>query len=88
MDVEILRDILRSAFVNAINIEKPFVAKEHKMIEDIQKIVKSKEFRDFIEYNMSLIKYAECEDIGKEENRRRFNAACLRDIKELLAQVA
>ncbi len=86
-DVEILHDILWNAFVNAINIEKSFAAKEEKIIDDIKDYVGKGEFRRFLSDNMWLIKYKEYDEIEEREGKRRLNAACLKNIRELLNQI-
>lgn len=86
-DMVVLKDILTNAFVPAINIEKPFLAKEQKIIEGIKGILGQEAFRDFIIENMPLIDCSEWEELNEAEGKRRLNEACMRDIQKLLREI-
>lgn len=86
-DMIILKDILANAFVPAVNIEKPFLAKEQKIIDDIKALIETEEFRAFLSDNMPLINDAEWGQLDEAEGRRKMNEACMRDIQELLREI-
>lgn len=86
-DMVILKDILINAFVPAVNIEKPFLAKEQKIIDDIKELIEQEKFRAFLSDNMPLINYTEWSELDEAEGRRRMNEACMRDIRELLSKI-
>ena len=78
-DIEILKDVLTHAFIYAIEMEKPFVAREEKTMDDIiDYIKKSETFRVFMTNpnNIRDILYNDFEAIETErkekENRKRF----------------
>lgn len=86
-DIQILQDILQNAFIYAIDIEKPFLAKEQKIIEHIKGLVSENSFWDFIAENIWLIRREECNAIGEKEKKNQLNQACMERIRELLIQL-
>ncbi|MDE7244281.1 MAG: dynamin family protein, partial [Oscillospiraceae bacterium] len=73
-DIEILQDVLMNAFVRAINMETPFVARETKAIDDIIKFVKSTEFTRLLSENFWKIRYKETSrlDSHRREREKKF----------------
>ena len=85
--IEILQDILQNAFIYAIDIEKPFLAKEQKIIEDIKTLVEQNTFAHFIANNIGLIKQEEYSAIVEKEKQEQMNRAYMQRVKELLMQL-
>lgn len=86
-DIEVLRDILQNAFVYAIDIEKPFLAREQKIIEDIKNRVETEEFANFLIENTELIRHEEYSAINKKGERERLNRICRERIRSLLEEL-
>lgn len=82
-DIEILQDVLINAFIKAINIEKPFIAKETKNIEDIIE----HDFSGFISKNLEYIKKSEFDEINNSAERIQNAKECLKQIREILDTV-
>ncbi len=83
-DIGILQDVLMNAFVRAINMEKPFVARETKSIDDIIKYVKSSEFTRFLAENFWKIRYQETARLDKRRREQEQNAAIMGEINGIL----
>ena len=83
-DIEILQDTLANAFVRAINMEKPFVARETKSIDDILFYIRSEKFTDFLTNNIWKIKYQETTKLDKQHREHEHNAAIIGEIKSIL----
>lgn len=83
-DIRILHDVLENAFVNAINMEKPFVAREVKSIGDILKYIKNGTFESFITHNYTKIQYDETQIWDKENREKAQNAAIVNEINKIL----
>lgn len=79
-DIDILQDVLINAFIKAINIEKPFIAKETKNIEDIIE----HNFSDFIGRNIVNIKKSDFDAISSSEEKRKNAEECVKQIKDIL----
>lgn len=84
VDIQILQDILINAFVRAISVEKPFVAREVKSIDDIIDYTKGKSFRDFLSLNFYKIKYKETQVLDKQRREQEQNAAIINAISGIL----
>lgn len=87
VDIEILRDVLINAFVRAISIEKPFVARETKSIDDIIDYIRSKEFGEFLSTNFYKIKYKETQYLDKQHRTQEQNAAIINEINRILSSL-
>ena len=87
VDIQILQDILKNAFVRAINMEKPFVARETKSIDDILDYIKSKEFGKFLSDNFYKIRYKENQFWDKERRKREQDAAIVNEINGILNEL-
>ena len=84
VDIQILQDVLVNAFVRAISMEKPFVAREVKAIDDIVDFVKSKKFGAFISANFYKIRYRETQILDKQRREQEQNAAIIGEISNIL----
>lgn len=84
-DVEILQDVLLNAFVRAIRMEKPFIAREAKSIDDIIAYVEGKEFGSFLSANYSSIKYEETQEYKRKERQRMQDVQIMAAIDSILA---
>lgn len=87
VDIEILQDVLINAFVRAINMEKPFVARETKSIDDIIDYVNSKAFGKFLSDNFWKIKYTESAKLDKKYRENEQNAAIIDEINGILNEL-
>lgn len=83
-DVEILRDVLMNAFISAISMDRPFIKRESKSIEDIMDYADSADFRAFLLRNLRKIKYTETERLDKVERERRQNQDIAREVDSIL----
>lgn len=88
VDIQILQDVLANAFVRAINMEKPFVARETKSIDDIIDYIKSKSFGRFLSNNFYKIKYRETQLLDKRHREQKQNAAIIDEINSILNTLA
>lgn len=85
VDILILQDVLTNAFVRAINIEKPFVAREVKSIDDIiTKYIYSENFREFLTANYHKIKDKETQLFDRQRREQEQNVAIICAINSLL----
>ena len=84
IDIKILQDVLINAFVRAVSIEKPFVAREIKSIDDIIDYIQSKEFSKFLSTNFYKIKYKETQYLDKQHRIQEQNAAIISEISRIL----
>lgn len=80
VDIQILQDVLINAFVRAISMEKPFVAREAKSIDDIIDYIKSKSFGGFLSANFYKIKYKETQLLDKQRREQEQNATIIGEI--------
>ncbi|MDE7244409.1 MAG: dynamin family protein [Oscillospiraceae bacterium] len=83
-DIEILQDVLLHAFVYAVNMEKPFVAREIKSIDDIIKYIRSDVFSNFLAGNLRKIKYQETARLDQQQRAREQDAAIVQEISGIL----
>lgn len=88
VDIQILQDVLINAFVRAISIEKPFVARETKSIDDIIDYIESKSFSGFLSANFYKIKYRETQILDKQRREQEQNAAIINSISGILDSFA
>ena len=84
VDIQILQDVLTNAFVRAISMEKPFVAREAKSIDDIIDYIKSKSFGAFLSANFYKIKYEETQLLDKQRREQEHNIAIIGAINGIL----
>ena len=88
VDIQILQDVLINAFVRAISMEKPFVARETKSIDDIIDYIESKSFSGFLSANFYKIKYRETQILDKQRREQEQNAAIINSISGILDSFA
>lgn len=88
VDIQILQDVLANAFVRAISMEKPFVARETKSIDDIIDYVESKGFSKFLSENFWKIKYEETQLLDKQRREQEQNAAIVGAINSYLSTIS
>lgn len=86
-DIKILQDVLINAFVRAVSLEKPFVAREIKSIDDIIGYIKSKSFGAFLSANFHKIKYEETQILDKQHRENEQNIAIVDAIQSMLASL-
>jgi hypothetical protein len=84
VDIQILQDVLTNAFVRAISIEKPFVAREAKSIDNIIDYINSKSFGGFLSANFYKIKYKETQILDKQRREQEQNTAIIGAIRGFL----
>lgn len=71
-DIEILKDILSNAVIYAIDMEKPFVAREEKTIDDIlDNYIPAAPFRELVNKNIKYILCDQFNAIEEEEREKR-----------------
>ena len=84
-DIEILRDILMNCCVNAINLEKPFIAREIRTIDRIKDYINnSDKFIDFLSDHFREIRFEENKQLDAENAIRESNAAIANAISSYL----
>jgi len=83
-----LQDVLTNAFVRAISMEKPFVAREAKSIDDIINYIKSKAFGGFLSTNFYKIKYKETQLLDKQRREQEQKAAIIGAVNGILDSLA
>lgn len=83
-DIQILQDVLLNCFIRAISMEKPFIAREKKSIEDIQAFLETEEFRAYLNRNLRKIKFAESAALDAKERNRRMNENIAREVEGIL----
>lgn len=83
-DINILQDVLKNAFVSAVSMEKPFIAKESKSIEDILEYIKTPDFTKFIVKISRIVMADKRNDIDRKDRERRQNEAILAEIDRIL----
>lgn len=88
VDIQILQDVLTNAFVRAISMEKPFIAREIKSIDDIIDYIKSKNFSSFFSKNFYKIKYKETQLLDKHKREQEQNIAIISAINNILDSLA
>ena len=83
-----MQDVLTNAFVRAISMEKPFVAREAKSIDDIINYIKSKAFGGFLSTNFYKIKYKETQLLDKQRREQEQKAAIIGAVNGILDSLA
>lgn len=88
VDIQILQNVLTNAFVRAISMEKPFVARETKSIDDIIDYIKGKSFGKFLSDNFWKIKYKETQQLEKMRREQEQNAIIIGEINDILDKLS
>ncbi|MGN1305090.1 MAG: dynamin family protein [Oscillospiraceae bacterium] len=83
-DIDILNRVLREVVVNAIAIEKPFLALECQIIDNIVRSLGEKEFGIFIARNAHLIASEQYTSLKHEERRRIAQTTIVEKLKATL----
>lgn len=83
-DIEILREILNDAVVNAICIETPFLALEIQIMNNVINCVNGEEYRKFLVRNISKICVQEYTDLDANEQKNIAYKRMLEEIKRIL----
>ena len=86
-DIKVLNDVLRNAFVEAINMDRAFSAREVGIIEKLIQKVNSDEFSRFVRDNLQLIKYDEMSEIKDEQARQKADEVLMNQINDILANL-
>lgn len=86
-DFEILHSVLDSVLINAINIEKAFLALEVGNINNIIKGIQGSRYSEFVRQNASLIKSAEFSNLEAEQQMRLTRKSILNEIKTMLDEM-
>ena len=86
-DIKVLNDVLKNAFVEAINMDRAFSAREVGIIEKLIQRVNSDEFSDFVRDNLQLIKYDEMSKIEDEQERKKRDNEIMSQINEILVNL-
>lgn len=87
-DIEILRDVLINAFINAIGMENPFMARELKSIDDIVKYLNGdsdESFRNFVVDNIYKLKYDDVRKMMSKRHEMESNRVIIDQIQTLLS---
>lgn len=84
-DIEILREILMNGCVNAIDLEKPFVAREIRTIDRIKDYINNNgKFIDFLSNHFSEIRFEETKKLDAENAIREQKSAIANSISACL----
>lgn len=86
-DIKVLNDVLKNAFVEAINMDRAFSAREVGAIEKLIQRVNSDEFSVFVSANLRLIKYDEMSEINDEQARQKADEVLMNQINDILANL-
>ncbi|MBQ4407527.1 MAG: dynamin family protein [Bacteroidales bacterium] len=87
-DIDILHDALSKVVVNAINIEKAFLAFERGNTENLLDFLNDNEaWPNFVNNNIQVINAAEYNNLEAEQERQMSRQNILKDIKNLLDQM-
>lgn len=87
IDLKILQDFLVSASIPAISIEKPFIAKEVKSIEELLDYADSSDFSDFVTNNFDLLCKDTYDEFNRKQKERVVNQAVIREIESVLREM-
>lgn len=83
-DIEILQDVMLHCFVRALNLEKPFIAREYLVIENVKKHVDSDGFIDFIGRTIPMIRPEEYDKIKDASLERQMNDECRKAVTDIM----
>lgn len=83
-DIDILNRVLREVVVNAIAIEKPFLALECQIIDNIVRSLREEAFGVFIAKNAHLIASEKYTSLKHEERRRIAQTTIIEKLKAAL----
>lgn len=83
-DILVLNEVLRYAFIGAINIDRAFSANEVGFIERLIKKLDAQEFQQFIMTNLYFIKYDEVSSIADEKAKQDEDRVVMEQIDQIL----
>ena len=85
-DIDVLHDVLKSAVVHAICLEKPFYELERGTIANLLDALQvgRSDFRQFVQRNIHLIAAEEYVRLNQEEQRRQTRDSVRRQIEDIL----
>lgn len=83
-DILVLNEVLRYAFIGAINIDRAFSANEVGFIERLIKKLDAQEFQQFIMTNLYFIKYDEVSSIADEKAKQDKDRVVMEQIDQIL----
>jgi hypothetical protein len=86
-DVAILHDVLNDVVINAISIEKAFLALEFGNIANIIAALNGESFREFIKNNAALIRSSEYASLEAEQQQILTRQSILGDINIILSEM-
>lgn len=86
-DIDFLRETLKSAAVNAIDIETPFVSLETQTIGSLIESLKSDGFLDLVSEQASLILAEDYATLEEEEQKRRIRKDIKNTIEGILSSM-
>lgn len=86
-DIKILNDVLLHCFIRALALEKPYLANEYIITENILRYIESSAFIDFISRFIPQILESEYEEIENSRLERERNAACRREIEKIMSTI-
>lgn len=87
-DIQNLHDVLDSAVIKAIDIEKAFSSLQKVNKDRIIKAMDGKPYEEFIQKNQGLICSSEYQELEKEQQWRMAKKAVLGNIKRLYEELA
>jgi hypothetical protein len=83
-DILVLKEVLRHAFIGAINMDRAFSANEVGFIERLIKKLDKQEFEEFFKKNWQLIKYDEMSSIADERAKQDADRVVMEQIDQVL----
>lgn len=83
-DIDILQDVMLHCFVRALNLEKPFIAREYLVIENIKKHITTDQFIDFIGRTIPMIRPEEYDKIRDASLERQMNEECRKAVTNIM----
>lgn len=86
-DIDILQNVLGDTVVKAICMEKPFLALEIQIMNNIYQNIDSEEYRSFLVNNMPKICVEEYSDLSENEQKRKAYDKMMEAIKEILDEM-
>lgn len=86
-DIEILKHSVLNAVIPAIHLEKPFIAKQIKIIEDILDLLNKEEFESFMADNIKKIKASEFKELDKKIANETIRKNIIEEIKLVLEEM-
>ena len=86
-DIDILQNVLGDTVVKAICMEKPFLALEIQIMNNIYQNIDSEEYRSFLVNNMPKICVEEYLDLSENEQKRKAYDKMMEAIKEILDEM-